>query len=87
MHEIVAYRIQLLKETSGEKSCAGHKYIQTIAGNIINIIYFIPIIYFNVLILILSIYILFQWGNLLGFPIFYARFQVNQNVSSVKLCF
>lgn len=46
-----------------------------------------PIIYFNVLILILSIYILFQWGNLLGFPIFYARFQVNQNVSSVKLCF
>ena len=41
MHEIVAYRIQLLKETSGEKSCAGHKYIQTIAGNIINIIYFI----------------------------------------------
>lgn len=48
---------------------------------------FYPIIYFNVLILILSIYILFQWGNLLGFPIFYARFQVNQNVSSVKLCF
>lgn len=33
-----------------------------------------PIIYFNVLILILSIYILFQWGNLLGFPIFLCPF-------------
>ena len=36
---------------------------------------FYPIIYFNVLILILSVYIYFQWGNLLGFPIFMPVFK------------
>ena len=70
------------KELTTNQACCGcTPYL------IYNWYLFYPIIYFNVLILILSIYILFQWGNLLGFPIFYARFQVNQNVSSVKLCF